>query len=97
MNVKFIGRWIKLTGVGVLIGADVVQLDDVTALAAALERAVTGHLERNDKQPRLGCQESRHSTYRQPVDLVRVGRVASATGVLLVTGTVDNDGVVKGA
>ena len=28
---------------------------------------------------------------------MRVGRVAGATGVLLVTGSVDNDGVVKGS
>lgn len=34
------------------------------------------------------------SSYGQPVNLVGVDGVASATGVLLITGTVDYDGVV---
>lgn len=34
----------SLTSVGVLQGADVVELDNVTALAAALDGAVTGDL-----------------------------------------------------
>jgi hypothetical protein len=34
-------------------------------------------------------------TYSQPVDDVRVGGVTSATSILLVTGTVDDDGVLK--
>jgi hypothetical protein len=33
-----------LTGMGILLGADVVELDDVAALTAALERAVTRDL-----------------------------------------------------
>lgn len=36
-------------------------------------------------------------TYGQPVDGVGVYGVASATGVLLVTGTVDDDGVLEGS
>jgi hypothetical protein len=34
-------------------------------------------------------------SYSEPVNLVRVGGETSATGVLLVTSTVDNDGVVE--
>lgn len=33
--------------------------------------------------------------YSQPVDNVGVGRVASATGILLVTSSVDEDGVLQ--
>lgn len=36
-------------------------------------------------------------TYGEPVDRVRVGGVASATGILLITGAVDNDGVLEGS
>lgn len=35
--------------------------------------------------------------YRQPVDDVRVSGVASASSILLITGAVDNDGVVEGS
>lgn len=35
------------------------------------------------------------STYSEPVDRVRVGGVASTTGVLLVTGAIDDDGVLE--
>lgn len=34
-------------------------------------------------------------TYGQPVDNVGVGRVASATGILLVTSSVDEDRVLQ--
>lgn len=34
----------KRTGVGILLGTDVVQLDDVAALAAALNGTLAGHL-----------------------------------------------------
>lgn len=60
---------------GILQGSDVVELDNVAALAAALDGAVT----------RDG----------QPVDGVGVGGETSATSVLLVTGTVDDDGVLE--
>jgi hypothetical protein len=47
----------------------------------------------------LRAQRSREAcnTYRQPDDLVRVCGVSSATGVLLVTSALDNDGIVKGS
>lgn len=38
------GECFRLTGVGVVLGTNVVQLDDVAALAAALKRTVTRHL-----------------------------------------------------
>lgn len=34
-------------------------------------------------------------SYGQPVDLVRVDGVSSATSILLITGAVDDDGVFK--
>jgi len=36
-------------------------------------------------------------TYSEPVNSVGVGGEASATGVLLITSTVDNDGVLEGS
>jgi len=39
----------------------------------------------------------RISAHRQPDDIVRIGGVAGATGVLLVTDGVDDDGVVEGS
>ena len=78
----------------VLLRSNVVQLDDVTALAAALKRALPGDLHQCISIHR---QTKVHAiyAYRQPVNLVRVNRVTGATSVLLVTSTVDNDGVLK--
>jgi hypothetical protein len=46
----------------------------------------------------LGAQSHKAcNTYRQPDSVVRVSGVSSATGVLLVTSALDNDGVVKGS
>lgn len=38
-----------------------------------------------------------HPTYRQPDHSVGIRRVSSAAGVLLVAGTVDNDGILEGS
>ena len=80
----------------VLLRSNVVQLDDVTALAAALKRALPGDLHQCISIHR---QTKVHAiyAYRQPVNLVRVNRVTSATGVLLITGTLDNNRVLEGS
>jgi hypothetical protein len=84
----------KRTGVGILLGSDVVQLDNIAALVATLNGAVAG-----DLVHQLACCGSQKygSTYGEPVNRVGVCGVASATGVLLITGTVDHDGVVDGS
>jgi hypothetical protein len=68
---------VMLVSMGVLLRSNILQLDDITTLAAALNGTIT--------------------RYRQPDDLVRVCGVSSATGVLLVTSALDNDGIVKGS
>lgn len=68
---------VMLVSMGVLIRSNILELDDITTLAAALDRTIT--------------------RYRQPDSVVRVSGVSSATGVLLVTSALDNDGVVKGS
>lgn len=68
---------VVVVGVGVLLGSDVVHLDHVAALEAALDGALAGD--------------------GQPVDLVGVCGETGATGVLLITGAVDDDGVFDGA
>jgi hypothetical protein len=83
----------KLTTVSVLERTDVVQLDDVAALVATLNRAFTGDLVALSVS--IFDTRMQGGSYGEPVDLVRVGRETSATGVLLVTSTVDDDGVVE--
>jgi hypothetical protein len=85
----------KRTGVGILLGSDVVQLDNIAALVAALNGAVAGDLVH--QLACCGSQSKYGSTYGEPVNRVGVCGVASATGVLLITGTVDHDGVVDGS
>lgn len=81
---------------GVLLGSDVVQLNDVAAFVAALDGTLAGDLVHPISILRFSIRAS-SSTYGEPVNLVRVNGVASATGVLLITGTVDNDGVFEGS
>lgn len=84
-------RWlIAHTGV-VSLGTDVVQLNDVTALVATLNGALTGDLTDWLVLDFVFC---RGTSYGQPVNLVGVDGVTSATSVLLITGTVNHDGVV---
>lgn len=40
---------VVVVGVGVLLGSDVVQLDDVAALVAALDGALTGDLQERER------------------------------------------------
>lgn len=87
------------TSMRVLEGTDVVQLDDVTALAATLNRAIAGDLQKHDISSLQGQKPARairaEFTHSQPVNLVRVGRETSATGVLLITRTLHDDGVLE--
>lgn len=78
----------------VLLRSNVVQLDNVAALGAALKRAIPRDLQQNIS---IHNQTGVHTiyAYRQPVNLVRVSRVTGATSVLLVTSTADNNGVLK--
>ena len=78
----------------VLLRSNVVQLDDVTALAAAFKRAIPGDLYQNIRVHRQTEVQAIYA-YRQPVNLVRVNRVTGATSVLLVTSTTDNNGVLE--
>ena len=84
-----------LTGMIIGLGTNVVELDDVAALETALNRAVTG-----DLFIFLVCKSDIlhgvvNQAYGQPVDNMGVGRVASATGVLLIASSVDKDGVLQ--
>lgn len=78
----------------VLLRSNVVQLDDVAALGAALKRAIPRDLDQNIS---IHKQTNVHAiyAYRQPVNLVRVNRVTGATSVLLVTSTIDDNGVLE--
>lgn len=82
--------------VSVVRRANVLHLVDTTALGAALDRAVLGDLFENGQHtlpPSLWKKE----TYRQPNDTVRVGRVARATGILLLAGGSHQDGLLQRA
>ena len=83
------------TRVRVVKGADVVELDDVTALVAALERALARDLLLPISIRPCAYLPEQFCSYSEPVNLVGVGRETSATSVLFVTGTVDDDGVVE--
>jgi hypothetical protein len=87
-------KWNVLTGMGIGVGPDVVELDNVAALEAALNGALTGDLSIVVSDDRHIYQRSGQA-YGQPVDNVGVGRVASATGILFVTSSVDEDGVLQ--
>lgn len=81
----------------VILGADVVHLVDAAALGAALKRALLGKLA--DKGVNMAkliirYRQQRGITYAEPGDDVRVGRVAGATDVLLLTSGADRDGAV---
>jgi hypothetical protein len=86
--------------VGVLLGSDVVQLDDVAALHAALDGALTGNLRglmlvsRGWRCGLVGSDWIGRS-YGQPVNLVGVDGETSAAGVLLITSTGDDDGILE--
>lgn len=86
--------WNVLTGMGIGLRTDVVELDNVAALETALNGALAG-----DLRPLLAMLASyncaKRQAYSQPVDNVGVGRVASATGILLIASTVDEDGVLQ--
>lgn len=41
---------VVVVGVGVLLGSDVVQLDDVAALVAALDGALAGDLQKRESE-----------------------------------------------
>ena len=83
-----------VVGVGVLGGADVVHLVGGTALHAAGLGLVAGELWRVSH---LQVQCDMRASYGDPQDVVRVNGVAGATDVLLLTGRVDDDGVLRGA
>lgn len=84
---------------GVSLGADVLHLQDVAALRAALDRAVTGHLDGEE----LGDCTISHTapcsrggrTYREPDGDVGIGGIAGAASVLLIAEGLDDDGVIK--
>jgi hypothetical protein len=79
---------------GIGLRTDVVELDDVAALEAALNGARTGDLLLLLVMLAIFNSVKRQA-YGQPVDDVGVGRVASATGILLVTSSVDEDWVLQ--
>lgn len=81
----------------VLLRTDVVELNDVTALVAALDRAFTGDLHRQCLQCAGEIHGSPKNTHSQPVNLVRVRGESSATGILLITGTLDHNRVLDGS
>ena len=81
----------------VLLRADVVQLDDVAALEAALNGALTGDLGSNQYAILRTMPKKCIIPYSKPVDMVGVRRVTGATSVLFVTGTVNDNWVVEGS
>lgn len=76
----------------ILLGSNVVELDDVAALVAALDGALARDLIRFSS---LTLFFTSMDAYGQPVHRVRIGRVSGAAGILLITGAVDNDRVVQ--
>lgn len=86
--------------VSIVLGADVVHLVNTTALGAALDGAFAGHLCTVSSAPiippRIGAAHGR-GTHAEPDNVVRVSRVTSAAGILLLAGRADGDGILHGA
>lgn len=80
----------------ILLWTNVLHLVDVTALAAAAKRAVLGNLQLLSALAQtMGAPLV--VSYRDPDHGVGVGRITSAANVLLLTSSLDWDGVLHGS
>lgn len=86
----------------VVLGPNVLHLVDITALGAALNRALAGHLRTGMEcvsglSAGLAWWRGVVTTDREPDDVVGVGRETSAASVLLRARGADHDGVFERA